>query len=384
LAIRVAPGGLKSWEIAFRIRGAGRVRRKALGPFPAIGLDKARDRATAIMRAAQAGRDLLKEEAEAAAVSAARMTVDELRAEYVKRACAKLRTKHEIDLRLKRALEPIKDRPADEIRRRDLRKVLLATLDRGAPREAEKQRQSIHAMFRWSVGQDLVDANPVTGLTPFSAGEPRERVLSPAEIKTLWDWMATSDLTPDMRDSLRLQLCLGSRIGEVAGIQVEELDQVNWIWTLPARRSKNKKPRVTPLVGAARSIIQARLERVRRGPLFVNETGAALRSNDIGSAIVTRRKRIPLAHFVSHDLRRTAATQLVELGFPLELVAAILGHESGNTNTRILSRHYVRTDLIERKRVALAAWDQRLSDIIAGQTSPTNVIQLSDVTREAV
>jgi integrase len=384
LAIRIAPGGLKSWEVAFRIRGAGKVRRKALGPFPAVGLENARERATGMVRAAQAGRDLVQEEADAAAAAAARITVDELRAEYVKRACAKLRTKHEIDLRLKRALEPLKDRPVDEIRRRDLRKVFLATADRGAPREAEKQRQSIHAMFRWSVGEDLVETNPVTGLKPFSAGEPRDRVLSPGEVKTLWDWIVASDLTPDMQDSLRLQLCLGSRIGEVAGLKVEEVDQDTWIWTLPAGRSKNKKPRVTPLVGLARCIIKARLERTRRGPLFINETGAALRSNDIGSAIVTRRKRIPLNYFVSHDLRRTVATQLVELGLSFELVAAILGHETGNANTRILTRHYVRTDLIERKLVALSAWDRRLSEIIGGQTVRTNIVQLSDVMREAV
>jgi integrase len=384
LAIRIAPGGLKSWEVAFRIRGTGKVRRKALGPFPAVGLEDARERATEMVRAAQAGRDLIREEADAAAAAAARIIVDELRAEYVKRACAKLRTKHEIDLRLKRALEPLKDRPVDEIRRRDLRKVFVATADRGAPREAEKQRQSVHAMFRWGVGEDLVETNPVTGLKPFSAGEPRERVLSLGEVRTLWDWIAASDLTPDMQDSLRLQLCLGSRIGEVAGLHLEEVDQDNWIWTLPARRSKNKKPRLTPLVGLARRIIEARLERTRGGPLFVNETGAALRSNDIGSAIVTRRKRIPLDHFVSHDLRRTVATQLVELGISFELVAAILGHETGNANTRILSRHYVRTNLVEQKRVALAAWDRRLSEIIVSQTVPTNVVQLSDVMRAAI
>lgn len=135
------------------------------------------------------------------------------------------------------------------------------------------------------------------------------------------------------------------------------------------------------MIGLARRIIDARLERTRRGPLFINETGAALRSNDIGSAIVTRRKRIPLDHFVSHDLRRTVATQLVELGVSLELVAAILGHETGNANTRILSRHYVRTNLVEQKRMALAAWDRRLSEIIASQEFPTKVVQLSALTR---
>jgi integrase len=384
LAIRVAPSGLKTWDCAFRIRGTATIKRKALGTFPSISLDDARERAMALAKAAQAGRDALQEEAEAREAAAARMKVGELIDEYIKRGCAKLRTKHEIEVRLKRALQTVVNDPAETIRRRDLRVILDEVADRGVLREAEKQRQSIHAMFKWAVGQDIVPVNPAAGLAPYSAGSLRERVLSPDEIRTLWQWIAVSDLPPDMRDSLRLQLCLGTRIGEVAGIHADEIDRETWLWTLPARRSKNKKQRVTPLVGQAKEIIKARLEGTRRGPLFINETGAALRSNDIGSAIVTRRKRIPLEHFVSHDLRRTVATQLVELGISFELVAAILGHEIGGTNTRILARHYVRTDLVDRKRVAFEAWDQRLSEIISGQMTSTNIVQLSDVMRKVV
>jgi integrase len=350
-----------------------------LGPFPAIGLESARLRATALVRAAQAGRDLIQEEADAAADAAARITVDKLRAEYIQRACINLRTKHEIDLRLKRALKTLEDLPADEIHRRDLRKLLVATADRGVPREAEKQRQSIHAMFRWAVSEDLVEANPVVGLKPFSPGKPRERVLSPEEIRTLWEWIAISDLTVDMRDSLRLQLCLGARIGEVAGIHAEEINRENWTWTLPAHRSKNKKPRGTPLVGIARSILEARLKQTGSGPLFVNATGAVLRSNDVGAAIITRRKKIPIQHFVSHDLRRTVATQLAELGTPFDLIGAILGHETGNANVRVLSRHYLRTDLIDRKRNAMIVWDDRLSDIIAGRATGNTIVSVPNL-----
>lgn len=383
LAIRVAPSGLKTWDAAFRIRGTTTVRRKALGSFPSVSLDEARKRATALARAAQVGRDLLTEEAEAKAEASARMTVSYLIDEYVKRAVSKLRTRGEIEKRLRRALASILDKPAETIRRRDIRVILDATSDRGVHREAEKQRQNIGAMFAWALSQDVVDINPVTGLKPYSTGELRERVLSPDEIKTFWEWISGSDLTTDIADSLRLQVTLGTRIGEVAGIQVSEIDQVNWVWTLPAARSKNKKQRVTPIVGLARAILADRLTRTRRGPLFINETGAALRSNDIGSAIVTRRKRIPLPHFVSHDLRRTVATQLVELGIVYELVAAILGHEGGDKSVRTLMRHYVRTDLLDRKRVALEAWDARLQSIIAGKSIPENVVLLDVMRRDA-
>ncbi|MDP1910158.1 MAG: hypothetical protein Q8K85_17815, partial [Hyphomicrobium sp.] len=60
----------------------------------------------------------------------------------------KLRTAEEIGLRLRRSLVPIKDRFADDIRRRDLRVILDGAADRGVLREAEKQRQLMRSLFR--------------------------------------------------------------------------------------------------------------------------------------------------------------------------------------------------------------------------------------------
>jgi integrase len=381
LGIRVAPSGAKSWEAVYRIRGTATVKRKALGSFPAISLDEARTRTTVLTSAAQAGRDLLAQEAKENADKACRISVGELINEYVRRACGKLRTRHEIGLRLKRALSTLAERPAEEIKRRDLRCILDAVSDRGAPREAEKQRQSIGAMFNWATSQDLVPDNPIRGLKAYSSGQARDRILSPEEIRIFWDWLMSSDLTDDMADALRLQLCLGTRIGETAGMHVEELDQSKWLWTLPAIRSKNKKLRVTPIIGIAREILSRRLCLSKAGPLFVNETGASLRSNDIGSAIVTRRKRIPLDHFVSHDMRRTVATQLIDIGINYDIVAAVLGHEPGDKNTRTLVKHYVRSDLIPQKRAALEAWDGRLADILSGRQKTTNIFTLAQVLR---
>src|SRR5580704_4833182 len=61
LAVRVAPSGLKTWDVAYRIRGAGVGRRLSLGPFPAISLEAARERTNILTRAAKAGRDLIAE-----------------------------------------------------------------------------------------------------------------------------------------------------------------------------------------------------------------------------------------------------------------------------------------------------------------------------------
>ena len=85
LALRVAPSGLKTWDVAFRIRGAGSVRRLSLGPFPAVGLEAARERASTLVKAAQAGRDLLAEEKAAKVAAAERTTVVQLIELYLNR-----------------------------------------------------------------------------------------------------------------------------------------------------------------------------------------------------------------------------------------------------------------------------------------------------------
>jgi len=72
------------------------------------------------------------------------------------------------------------------------------------------------------------------------------------------------------------------------------------------------------------------------------------------------------------------ATQLTEMAIPLELVAAVIGHEAGGRETRTLVRHYVRTDLLNRKKSCLEAWERRLSEIIEGKSLQGNVAYLAD------
>jgi integrase len=192
-------------------------------------------------------------------------------------------------------------------------------------------------------------------------------VLTVEEIEALWTWLESDALPRDAADILKLELLTGARCGEISGLRAEEIDRQKWIWTLPAARSKNGRQRVTPIVGHAREMLESRLSFVDKGPLFLLEKGVAMTSAHIGHYLLTRGPRLPIAKFTSHDLRRTFATMLAEMGVALDLVAAIVGHESGGKNTRTLVRHYVRTDLLERKAHALRAWDERLKAIVSGE-----------------
>jgi len=382
LAVRIAPSGAISYDLAYRIAKTKKFRRISLGKFPDLSLEVARGRANDLTRAARAGRDLLDEETRTKAAEAARLTLDQLVGEYAKRRLiGRLRTAHEIHGRLKRALGPLLQRAADEIRRRDIRRLLDATADAGHPREAEQRRICLNGLFKWAVAQDFIADNPMTGLSSFGRSAPRQRALSIDEIRTLWAWLGTDELPPDAADVLRLQLCLGARCSEVGGMTVEEFGIADWLWTLPAARSKNKKARVTPIVGSARDIIGRRLQRTKAGPLFVTATGQPLTSMHLGHFLLDH--PYPLDKFGTHDLRRTVATQMAEsLGIQLETIARVIGHRAGGASTQTLVAHYLSGQFIEQKTTALLAWDARLRGIIAGSIQPAgNVVALVEARR---
>jgi integrase len=367
-AVRVAPSGVKTWDLAYRIRGTAKMRRLSLGRTTDVSLEQARERANELTSAARSGRDLIGEEGEARDAAASRITVEKLIDLYLRRrVVGHLRTAKSIESRLRRTLAPILHRYAADICRRDLRAILDSIVDRGQGREAEKRRQVCTAMFRRALSQDIVAHDATAGLTPYDRGAPRDRVLTVEEIELVWKWLDTDALSLEAADILKLELLLGARCGEISGLRAEEIDRQKWTWTLPPSRSKNGRQRVTPIVGLAREMLEQRLSGVEKGPLFLLEKGVVVTSAHIGHYLLTRRSTFPIAIFTSHDLRRTFATMLAEMGIALDLVAAIVGHEAGARETRVLMRHYVHSDMLERKAQALQVWDERLRAIVAGE-----------------
>jgi integrase len=346
LVLRVAQSGEKTWPLSFRVKGRSKVKNVSLGKYgdPGASLEEARARANELTSAARRGVDLIAAEAEVLAAKARAINIGALIELYLKRrVIGRLRSASAVARILRRILAPLASVPAADVRRRDLAPLFEEIAARGRQRLAGLSLRLVGAMFRWAVAQDLVSNDPTKGLSSYDAGTPRDRVLDADEIHLLWPWM--DEALPDaVRDSLRVQLLLGCRIGEVAGMTVGEIDRDKWLWTLPAARSKNKRPRVTPLVGAARSIIEARIADAADDVLFPDAVGGALTSVSVGTALLRRRRRLPIATFKSHDLRRTAASLMYELGIAKDVIGAIVGHGGEDEKSaRVLIRHYLKS-----------------------------------------
>jgi integrase len=87
-------------------------------------------------------------------------------------------------------------------------------------------------------------------------------------------------------------------------------------------------------VGIARQIVEGRLSAVQSGPFFIAETGTPFTAAHIGHYLLARRDKLPISKFTTHDLRRTVATMLAEMGIALDLVAAARIRRQRDENPR--------------------------------------------------
>jgi integrase len=230
----------------------------------------------------------------------------------------------------------------------------------------------------WLQRERRIGQSPISSLHPPAAPKSRDRVLTGPELALLW---AATDPThePLFGPPIRLLILLGQRLGEVVGMRATELSQDangNVIWSLPGTRTKNGRPHTIALPKMARDIL-ASVPRV--GDLIFSTNGVRPISgwSRASSRIAARMASIArkeVAEFRLHDLRRTAATGMAELGIPTDTIEAVLNHVSGVRAS--VAGTYNRATLGPQKAAALEAWSQHVASIVSGGDK-TNVVRLS-------
>jgi hypothetical protein len=91
-------------------------------------------------------------------------------------------------------------------------------------------------------------------------------------------------------------------------------------------------------------------------------------------AAITERLGKPLAPWTLHDLRRSAATGMADIGIQPHIVEAVLNHISGSK--RGVAGIYNRSTYAPEKKDALNKWADRVQDIVAGK--PSNVTPIRE------
>lgn len=371
-SIRVSPAGLKTWLYLYQIDGNRR--EMGLGTYPEVSLQSARERFEAARQMVRSGTDPLEEREQAEEARRRAPTVADLAEEYLKKhAMVNKKSWREDQRSLEKDVLPLwGKRKAADIKKRDVVLLLEGIVERGSPIQANNTLEKVRKMFNFAVERDILEFSPCHGVKKPVKQVYKDRVLTDEEILTFWRGLDASAMTGEVQRALKLVLVTGQRPGEVIGLHSREVAG-EW-WTVPAERAKNAKthrvfltPTAIDLIGDKDGFV---FESPKGGkPMDVNAVAYAVRRNfgkpDEGTSEgqACFGNKIAMESWTPHDLRRTAATNISALGFPDEVVDAVLNHVKRGV-IAIYNRHgYDR-----EKQQALEAWERRLKALLTGPT----------------
>jgi integrase len=399
LFISVYPSGTKSWMMRFR-RGSG-ASRFVIGPLdisgrihvgePEVGqplsLAMARQLSARICAERASGKDVVadykarkhrrrvavNEAAVNSFAAAARDYVTEYAKPKVRRweeTARNLGLDAELNVRRGGLADRWGDRSMKDIDAHDLFAVVEEARKFGVPgiavihdRPAEGRSRTLFAalsqLFGWCLRTRRIDANPMISLTPPRPPKARDRVLSDAEIKAFW--AATGSLNGPFGAVLKLLLLTGCRLNEIAELPWDEVSEDNSTITISGDRTKNRLPLVLVLPPTAQDLIRGQ---ERNGPFVFTTNGIAPVSVEgkIKRRLDAAMGKVPAWRL--HDLRRTAATHMAEIGIQPHIIEAILNHVSGHKAS--VAGVYNRAVYAAEKKAALENWEAYIKRLVAG------------------
>jgi integrase len=375
LGVRVSPKGRKSWVFMYRF--GGKARRMGFDTYPAVGLANARVKHANAKALLEKGIDPGAQEIDRKRAERMAETVADLIEEYlVKWARPRKRSAAEDERQLRKDVLPIwGTRKAKDITRRDIITLLDGIAERGSPIQANRTLAVIRKMYNFAISRDIVDASPAVMVKSPAKENQRDRVLSAAEIRTLWTGLDTAPMSEGVKLVLKLQLATAQRKGEIVGAALAEFDLEDNVWTIPAERSKNGQAHRVPLSPLALSLIaEAREHAGDSSWLFPSPRDRGpIAPPAVNRAVYKSLPAIDVADLTPHDLRRTAASFMTSLGISRLTVSKILNHvETGVT--AVYDRHSYDAE----KRHALDTWAARLEEIVTGKLAASNVTDMAE------
>jgi len=398
LELRVRPSGVKSWFIRYQLQGKRRL--PCLGEWPDLSLSDARERAEAMRRKLRAGIDPVEEaraeqEAQKAAAAVEQARLDAERRELEARHIFAPTVERWIELEVSRRkhgggemlrafrkdiFPTLADRELGSIRRGDLADILDGIVARGSPVQANRTLASLKQFFNWCEAREWIDRNPLTGMLRRKVGgdeKERDRVLSIDELKELRDKMPAAKFERPTELAIWIMLSTLARVGEIIQARWEHVDLDAGTWRIPAGNSKNAKEHVIFLSEFARRQFEE-LRSVNHWSDWCmpssQKEGSHVCLKSLSIQVRDRQRETPLrgrtkaastlilsgGSWTPHDLRRTGATMMGDLGTLSEVIEKCLNHVEASKIKRTYQRH----ELMAERREAWQRLGARLDEVL--------------------
>lgn len=316
----------------------------------------------------------------------------------------------------KDVLPLIGKKPLRDLTEKDLLAVLRSIKARGLNRTVVIRNNDIGQMLRWAEKRKpwrglMADGNPadlveVNKLLDHDYQEQRDRLLSPDEIRELHDIFTRlehnydalpagqkySGIRPvNRRVQCAVWICLSTlcRIGELLKSEWRHVDLEKGTWLIPAEATKGHKGKrqdhhvflssfalnqfkcLKEETGHTQFCFPSKDEKSHvdtktvskligdRQCRFKNRSKPLTGRHHDDSLLLSKGTK---GEWTPHDLRRTGATMMQELGITLETIDRCQNHLLGGSKVR---RHYLHHDYAKEKTEAWRQLGDRLATVLA-------------------
>ena len=362
LYLEVLPSGVKSWRV--RYLQNGHRRRINLGRHPGLSLAAARVKRNELTEAIRAGSSPADERRKQKQEMLRGLTVKGFGERYLCEVVTRAR-KDPAPMRryLERDVYPvIGSMPVSLVRTEHVRDLVFAIRDAGHGQAAVAVRNLLKRVWDYALVCGMVADNPVR-MTPvkyISIAKARSRALNEAEIGMFLRRLDAAPLRSMLKIALRLILLTLTRKSEVRLARWEHIDLERGEWEIPPEHSKTGTGQIVYLSRQASALLeQLRTPAERVGYVFpaLGSDG----SSPIGQSTLNRalgRAQRGMAHFTVHDLRRTGATRLSEMGYSPDWIEKALNHK-----LRGVRGIYNRAEYGPQRRKMLQEWADSLDSL---------------------
>jgi len=374
LYVHVSPGGTLSFRLDYRLNGRRETVNFGKYGRDGVSLLRAREMCLDAKRAVREGRSPAIEkqrekrrlkEAKSFGQFGERWLSSDAMADSTR---AMRRSIFERDL-----LPAWRNRLLTEIEPDDLRAHCAKIVARGAPATAIHVRDIVKQIYGFAILHGEKVANPADDVGPSSIAHfvPRDRSLSPTDIRIMLKQLEHVPTLPTIRLGLRLILLTMVRKSELQDAIWDEIDFENAVWTIPKERMKRSKAHNVYLSRQALDIMIALKTCAGNSkyllPSRYDADAPMSRAtfNRVTYAVVERAKKegLPVEPFTVHDLRRTASTLLNELGFNSDWIEKCLAHEDGRSSRGV----YNKAEYEVQRRHMMQEWSDIVDAWVAGE-----------------
>lgn len=237
-------------------------------------------------------------------------------------------------------------RVIESVSRAEWTDFLAGVADR-APVSANRVLGDLNRLLTFAVARGALRANVLAGVSQKTVGgaeKTRARVMTDDEIRRLIVELRSGRFADKTALALALCLLTGQRSGEVRGLCRAEV--VDNVWTVPPERTKNGVASSVWLTGASFLLVRLALKLHGDSPFKGME-------QQVLSRAMSRMAFTP--GVTPHDLRRTMATRMADLGVEPYVIEKCLNH----TMAGVMAT-YNRSAYTSEKRVAFRRWNKHV------------------------